>query len=659
MADRPNKPNRPIRPRQGAPAGRRKRRVVIDTGAARPRQDGRQRRDQQEQKPREKTPVAPLTGPVTVESGVTVKDLSQALGVPVPKLITILMGLGAPKTVTQSLADEEVQLIGTEVGREVNIKHAAEEELEPEIYEDDEADLSARPPVVTIMGHVDHGKTTLLDAIRKSAVVATEAGGITQHIGAYQVVHGDRKITFLDTPGHEAFTAMRARGAKVTDIAVLVVAADDGVMPQTKESIAHARAAEVPIVVAVNKTDLPDANPDRVRNELAAEELQPEEWGGTTQFALVSAKQSEGLDDLLEKVLLVADAELELTANAKAEASGPIIESRLDVGRGPVATMLINRGTLSVGDAIVAGDAWGKVRALHDFRGDKVKQATPGDPIEILGFDHPPPAGESGRVVENERQARHFAQLRGERLRREQFAIRPTVGVTLETLFSQLQEGAVQDLNLVLKGDVVGSVEAAISELAKIQHAEVRVNVIHQGVGGITENDIMLASASNAMVVGFNVRPNAEARMLAAREGVEIRTYRVIYQLTEDIEQALVGMLKPVRTEETIGEVEVRALFRVSRLGTIAGSYVTNGTVRRNASVRVVRDGTVIYETKIAQLKRFKDDVREVEEGFECGILLEGFNDLKEGDVLEIYETREIERTDLDTPPAQTPTPAA
>ena len=659
MADRPNKPNRPIRPRQGAPAGRRKRRVVIDTGAARPRQDGRQRRDQQEQKPREKTPVAPLTGPVTVESGVTVKDLSQALGVPVPKLITILMGLGAPKTVTQSLADEEVQLIGTEVGREVNIKHAAEEELEPEIYEDDEADLSARPPVVTIMGHVDHGKTTLLDAIRKSAVVATEAGGITQHIGAYQVVHGDRKITFLDTPGHEAFTAMRARGAKVTDIAVLVVAADDGVMPQTKESIAHARAAEVPIVVAVNKTDLPDANPDRVRNELAAEELQPEEWGGTTQFALVSAKQSEGLDDLLEKVLLVADAELELTANAKAEASGPIIESRLDVGRGPVATMLINRGTLSVGDAIVAGDAWGKVRALHDFRGDKVKQATPGDPIEILGFDHPPPAGEGARVVENERQARHFAQLRGERLRREQFAIRPTVGVTLETLFSQLQEGAVQDLNLVLKGDVVGSVEAAISELAKIQHAEVRVNVIHQGVGGITENDIMLASASNAMVVGFNVRPNAEARQLAGREGVEIRTYRVIYQLTEDIEQALVGMLKPVRTEETIGEVEVRALFRVSRLGTIAGSYVTNGTVRRNASVRVVRDGTVIYETKIAQLKRFKDDVREVEEGFECGILLEGFNDLKEGDVLEIYETREIERTDLDTPPAQTPTPAA
>jgi translation initiation factor IF-2 len=649
MADRPNRPNRPIRPRQGAPSGRRKRRVVIDTGAARPRQDGRQARERTDTRPKEKTPVAPPTGPVTVESGVTVKDLSQVLGVTVPKLITMLMGLGAPKTVTQSLSDEEVELIAAEVGREVRIKHAADEELEPEVYEDAESDLEARPPVITIMGHVDHGKTTLLDAIRQSAVVETEAGGITQHIGAYQVEHGGRKLTFLDTPGHEAFTAMRARGAKVTDIAVLVVAADDGVMPQTRESISHARAAEVPIVVAVNKIDLPDANPDRVRNELAADGLQPEEWGGTTQFAEVSAKQGEGLDDLLEKVLLVADAELELTANPQAEASGPMIESRLDVGRGPAATMLVHRGTLRVGDAIVAGDAWGKVRALYNFRGEKVNEALPGDPVEILGFDHPPPAGESARVVENERQARHFAQLRGERLRREQLAQRGG-GVSLETLFSQLQEGAVQDLNLVLKGDVVGSVEAAVSELEKIQHPEVRVNVIHQGVGGITENDIMLASASNAMVVGFNVRPNAEARALAEREGVEIRTYRVIYQLTDDIEQALVGMLKPVRTEETIGEVEVRQLFRVSRLGTIAGSYVTNGTVRRNASVRVVRDGTVIYETRIAQLKRFKDDVREVEEGFECGILLEGFNDVKEGDVLEVYETREVERTDLETP---------
>jgi translation initiation factor IF-2 len=654
MADRPKRPNRPIRPRQGAPSGGRKRRVVIDTGAARPRQDGRQARERQETRPKQPREVVQPTGPVTVESGVTVKDLSQALGKSMPELIKMLMGLGAPKTATQSLSDEEVELIATEVDREITIKHAADEELEPEVYEDDEADLEPRPPVVTIMGHVDHGKTTLLDAIRKTAVVETEAGGITQHIGAYQVQHDGRKLTFLDTPGHEAFTAMRARGAKVTDIAVLVVAADDGVMPQTKESISHANAAEVPIVVAVNKIDLPDSNADRVRNELAAEGLQPEEWGGTTQFSEVSAKQGQNLDDLLEKVLLVADAELELTANPKAEASGPIIESRLDVGRGPVATMLIHRGTLNVGDAIVAGDAWGKVRALYNFRGEKLKEARPGDPVEILGFDHPPPAGEHARVVENERSARHFAQLRGERLRREVLAQRGG-GVTLETLFDALQEGAVQDLNLVLKGDVVGSVEAAISELSKIQHPEVRVNVIHQGVGGITENDIMLASASSAMVVGFNVRPNAEARALAEREGVEIRTYRVIYQLTEDIEQALVGMLKPVRTEETIGEVEVRQLFRVSRLGTIAGSYVTNGQVRRGAQVRIVRDGTVIYETRIAQLKRFKDDVREVEEGFECGILLDGFNDVKEGDVLEVYETREVERTDLETPaPATT-----
>jgi translation initiation factor IF-2 len=649
MADRPNRPNRPIRPRQGAPAGRRKRRVVIDTGAARPRQDGRQARERQETRPKQPREVVQPTGPVTVESGVTVKDLSQALGKSMPELIKMLMTLGAPKTATQSLADEEVELIAAEIGREITIKHAADEELEEEVYEDNEADLEARPPVVTIMGHVDHGKTTLLDAIRQTAVVETEAGGITQHIGAYQAQHDGRKLTFLDTPGHEAFTAMRARGAKVTDIAVLVVAADDGVMPQTRESISHARAAEVPIVVAVNKIDLPDSNPDRVRNELAAEGLQPEEWGGTTQFSEVSAKQGQNLDDLLEKVLLVADAELELTANPKAEASGPIIESRLDVGRGPVATMLIHRGTLEVGDAIVAGDAWGKVRALYNFRGEKVKNAKPGEPVEILGFDHPPPAGEHARVVENERQARGYAQVRGERLRREQLAQR-RVGVSLESLFEQMQEGAVQDLNLVLKGDVVGSVEAALSELQKIQHPEVRVNVIHQGVGGITENDIMLASASNAMVVGFNVRPNAEARSLADREGVEIRTYRVIYQLTEDIEQALVGLLKPVRTEETIGEVEVRALFRVSRLGTIAGSYVTNGTVRRGANVRVVRDGTVVHETRIAQLKRFKDDVREVEEGFECGILLDGFNDVKEGDVLEVYETREVERTDLETP---------
>ena len=652
MSNGPNKPNRPIRPRQGAPGARGKRRVVIDSGAARPRQDGRQQRDRGEARPKTPREVVQPTGPATVQSGVTVRDLSQALGVQMPELIKILMALGQMRTATQSLSDDEVELIAAELKREITIKHVGEEDEEPEVYEDKPEDLTARPPVVTIMGHDDHGKTTLLDAIRETSVVETEAGGITQHIGAYQTEHNGRKITFLDTPGHEAFTAMRARGAKVTDIAVLVVAANDSVMPQTRESISHARAAEVPIVVAINKMDAPDANPDRVRADLAAEGLQPEEWGGATQMSEVSAKQKQNLDDLLERVLLVADAELELTANATTEASGPIIESRLDVGRGPVATMLVHRGTLRVGDAVVAGDAWGKVRALYNYRGEKLQEAKPGDPVEILGFDHPPPAGELCRVVENERQARQLANVRGERMRREQLATRAPVGVSIENLYEQMQAGTVKDLNLVLKGDVVGSVEAAVSELAKIQHPEVRVNVIHQGVGGITEGDIMLASASNAIVVGFNVRPNAEARTLAEREGVEIRTYRVIYQLTQDIEQALVGMLSAVTTEETIGEAEVRALFRASRVGTIAGCMVTNGLVRRGAQVRVVRDGTVIYETTIAQLKRFKEDAREVSEGFECGILLDGFNDVKEGDVLEVYETRQVERTSLDQPAA-------
>src|SRR5687768_6171722 len=647
MADGRKGPNRPIRPRGGT--GGRKRRVVIEGGGG--RSAGRQARDRSNAPPQPRqAPAPPPSGPITVESGVTVKDLSQALGVPMPELIKILMGLGQMRTATQSLSDEEVEIIGSELEREITIKHAAEEELEPASFDDADADLAPRPPVVTIMGHVDHGKTTLLDAIREAAVVETEAGGITQHIGAYQAEVDGRRITFLDTPGHEAFTAMRARGAKVTDIAVLVVAADDSVMPQTRESISHARAAGVPIVVAVNKMDVPDANPDRVKSDLAAEGLQPEEWGGTVQFSNVSAKQKTNLDDLLEKVLLVADAELELTANPNAEASGPIIESRLDVGRGPVATMLVHRGTLRVGDAIVAGDAHGKVRALYDYRGEKVKEARPGTPVEILGFNVPPPAGELARVVEDEREARTLAQRRGQRLRTEQLAQRSKGGVSLESLFSQLQEGAIQDLNLILKGDVGGSVEAAVSELAKFEHREVRVNVIHQGVGPITEGDIMLAATSNALVVGFNVRPNAEARALAEREGVDIRTYRVIYQLTEDIEQALVGMLSAVQTEEITGEAEVRALFKVSRLGTIAGCMVTSGVVRRNSKVRVVRDGTVIYDTTVSQLKRFKEDAREVAEGFECGILLNDFNDVKEGDILEAYETREVERTSLDEP---------
>src|SRR3954451_5721997 len=645
------KPNRPIRPRGGGPKGRR--RVVIDQGGGRPGQGQRSRPGDRpaDRGPRQPREVVAPTGPATVESGVTLRDFSQALGVAMPQIIKLLMNLGAMKTATQSLTDDEVQLIAAELGREVTIKHADDDDVEPETFEDAEETLEARPPVVTIMGHVDHGKTTLLDAIRKTRVVSTEAGGITQHIGAYQADHDGRRITLLDTPGHEAFTAMRARGAKVTDIAVLVVAADDGVMPQTRESISHARAADVPIVVAVNKIDLPDANPDRVLGELANEGLQPEEWGGTTQIARVSAKQKENLDDLLERILLVADAELVLKANAETEASGPIIESRLDVGRGSVATMLVHRGTLEVGDAIVAGDAWGRVRALYDSRGYKTDRAPPGDPVEILGFDNPPPAGELARVVENDRAARDLAQKRAERLRREQLASQRPSGVSLENLFEQMQAGEVRDLNLVVKGDVQGSVEAVVSELQKIQHPEVRVNVIHQGVGGITENDIMLAAASSGMVVGFNVRPNAETRSVAEREGVEVRTYDVIYKLTEDIEQALVGMLAAVKTEETIGEAEVRETFRASRIGTIAGCMVTNGLIRRNAQVRIIRDSTVIYTTVIDSLKRFQDDAREVQEGFECGLHLQNFDDVKVGDVLEVFETREVERTSLDEPP--------
>jgi translation initiation factor IF-2 len=643
-----NGPKRPIRPRQGGGGGGRRRRVVIDTGAARPRDDRRARDQRAAAPPKQPREVVQPTGPVSLESGITVRDFSQALGVGMQDIIKILMGLGALKTATQSLTDDEVELLATELKREVTIKHAGDEDIEPEIVEDDPEDLVPRPPVVTIMGHVDHGKTTLLDAIRNAKVVETEAGGITQHIGAYQVAVDGRKVTFLDTPGHEAFTAMRARGAKVTDIAVLVVAADDGVMPQTKESISHARAAEAPIVVAVNKIDLPDANPDRVLGDLAAEGLQPEEWGGDTQIARVSAREQTGLDELLEKVLLVADAELELQANPTAPASGPIIESRLDVGRGTVATMLVQRGTLRVGDAIVAGDAWGKVRALYNYKGEKLTEAKPGDPVEVLGFDKPPPAGEVSRVVENDRDARDAAQKRAERLRREQFATRPSSSVSLENLFEQLQAGEVKDLNLVVKGDVQGSIEAIGGELGKIQHPEVRVNVVHQGVGGITENDVMLASASGGMVIGFNVRPNAETRAVAEREGVEIRTYNVIYQLTEDIQQALVGMLTAVTTEETIGEAEVRETFRASRVGTIAGCMVTNGVVRRGADVRVLRDGTVVYTTTIDSLKRFQDDAREVQEGFECGLHLANYDDVKIGDVLEVFETREIERTSLD-----------
>jgi translation initiation factor IF-2 len=629
------------RPQRGVPQGKR-RRVVIDSQAARPPREKQQRQGRSERV--ERAPAPRPTGPVTVPSGVTVKDLAEKLGISAAEIIKMMFALGDPVTITQILSDEAVELIGAELGREITIQRA-EDEVEEVEFDDAPEDLSTRAPVVTIMGHVDHGKTTLLDAIRETSVVSTEAGGITQHIGAYQVKLGDRRVTFLDTPGHEAFTALRARGAKVTDVAVLVVAADDGVMPQTIEAMNHAKAAEVPIVVAVNKIDKEDANPTRVRQELVAHGLQPEEWGGQTVFVDVSAKQHQGLDNLLEMLLLQADV-LELKANSKAEASGPIIESRLDQGRGPVATMLVQRGTLHPGDAIVAGDAWGKVRAMLDENGDRVKEAGPATPVEILGFDRPPPAGEVARVVDSDRTARQLAQRRAARLRAESLA-RRSKSVSLEDLFERMQEGGLQELNMVIKGDVQGSVEAAVSELEKLKHDEVAVRVILTGVGAITESDVMLAAASHAIVVGFNVRPNTEARALAEREGVDVRTYRVIYQLTEDIEQALVGMLRPQSVEEVLGEAEVRQLFRVSRLGTIAGCMVTHGVIQRNAKIRVIRDGTVVWDGTIDTLRRVKDDVREVAAGFECGILLHGFNDVHEGDVLEAYTERLVERTEL------------
>ena len=502
------------------------------------------------------------------------------------------------------------------------------------------------------MGHVDHGKTSLLDAIRETSVVSGEAGGITQHIGAYQAVVGDdgRAVTFLDTPGHEAFTAMRARAGRVTDVVVLVVAADDGVMPQTVEAIDHAKAAEVPIVVAVNKIDRPDANPERVRTELTTLGLQPEEWGGSTIFVDVSAKEHTGLEQLLEMLLLQADI-LELKANPNADAQGVVIESRLDIGRGPIATVLVQRGTLKAGVALVAGDAWGKVRALEDDHGRKAKEAGPSVPVEVLGFDHPPPAGERFRVVESERVARQEAQQRAQRLREEQLARRQK-SVSLEQLFSQIKEGGARELNLVIKADVQGSVEAAIGEVEKIKHSEVSVRVIRTGVGGIAESDVMLAAASKAIVVGFNVRPNAEAKAAAEREGVDVRTYRVIYQLTEDIQKALVGMLTPDQVEEVLGEAEVRATFRASRLGVICGCMVTSGVIQRSGRVRLVREGAVVWEGNIASLRRVQEDVREVSQGLECGILLENYNDAKVGDTIECFVTRQVERTTLDEPAA-------
>jgi translation initiation factor IF-2 len=572
-----------------------------------------------------------------------VKDVAEGLGISTAQVIKMLMGMGEMATITQSLSDDAIELLAEEVGRRVRIVHAEEEDEREPDFADTPEQLVTRAPVVTVMGHVDHGKTSLLDAIRSTEVAAGEAGGITQHIGAYQVHHDAREITFLDTPGHEAFTAMRARGAKITDVAVIVVAADDGVMPQTVEAIDHAKAAGVPFMVAVNKIDKAGANPDRVKQELSRHEVVPAEWGGDHEFVEVSALERTGLDRLLETILLVVDAVAEPKANPDADASGTVIESRLDPGRGPVATFLVQRGTLRVGDVLLAGDSFGRVRAMNDYKGSPLVEAGPAVPVEVLGLDGVPDAGEKFRVVDTERTARQLAGERSQRVRAEELANRKPV--SLDDLFARIKEGGLKELNLIIKGDVQGSVGALEDALNRVEQTEVHLKVIHTGVGAITESDVMLASASEAIIIGFNIRPRPEATSLAEREGVDIRTYRVIYRVIEDVRDALVGLLEPDIVEDIIGQVEVRATFRASRLGTIAGCYVTDGLVRRGARVRLVRDGTVVHEGRVGSLRRFNEDVREVASGFECGVLLEDYNDVKEGDTLEVFELREVART--------------
>jgi translation initiation factor IF-2 len=638
----------------GTAGGRR--RVVIDSQASRrasgggppqsnqpPRRQrrGRRRRGVYDEVAESQPSRTALADPsaTQINSGSTVKDVAEYLNVPVPEVMKKLMALGEMKTLTQTLSDDSIQVLATELGKEVEIVHSEDETVDEPVFNDAAEDLVERAPVVTIMGHVDHGKTSLLDAIRETEVAAGEAGGITQHIGAYQVHHADKSVTFLDTPGHEAFTAMRARGAKVTDIAVIVVAADDGVKPQTQEAVDHAKDAGVPILVAINKVDKEGAQPDRVRTEMTALGLQPVEWGGDTEFVNVSAKTHEGLDNLLETILVMAEIE-ELRSNPNAPASGTVIESKLDPGRGPVVTILIIRGTLEVGDALVAGAQWGRVRAMHDFLGNRIPAASPGEPVEVLGFNGVPLAGETVRVVEHERRARALAGERETRLKTESLARQSGKRVSLEDIF----KSGLQELNLVLKSDVAGSLEAIEDEIAKLPQDEVSVNVVRRAVGAVTESDVMLAAASDAVILAFNVRPVGDARAVAEREGVEIRHYSVIYRAIDELRSAMQGMLAPEEVEEILGSAEVRQIFRASRVGTIAGSHVTEGKITRGSKVRLVRDGTVVYDGEIASLRRFNEDAREVAAGFECGIVLRDFADLKEGDVLETYATRQVER---------------
>ncbi|HEX9776241.1 MAG TPA: translation initiation factor IF-2 [Actinomycetota bacterium] len=576
-----------------------------------------------------------------VDRGITVSALAQQLGVTPAEIVKKLFLLGEAYTLAQSLTDEAAEIVANEYGYDLTIVAPGVEEEEEEAVEDDPALLVPRPPVITVMGHVDHGKTLLLDKIRQTDVVAQEHGGITQHIGAYQVRKNGRAVTFIDTPGHEAFTQMRARGAQVTDIAVLVVAADDGVKPQTVEALSHARAAKVPIVVAVNKVDKPDADPNRVRQQLTERELVPEEWGGDVPFVDVSAKTGDHLEDLLDVLLLVADIQ-ELKANDQAPARGAVIEAHLDRGRGPVATVLVQRGTLRLGDALVCGTAWARVRAMLDDMGEPLTEAGPGTPAQVLGFDSVPSAGDDFRVTSDERKARAIAQERQAKLRAAELVAHKRV--RLEDIFEQAQEGELTELNVVLKADVQGSLEAVQDALEKMKIEEVSVRVIHRAVGGINENDVTLAAASDAIVLGFNVRPDPKARAIAEEQGVDMRLYQIIYKLVEDVEAALKGMLKPVFKEFVLGRAVVRATFKVPKIGVIAGCYLEDGIARRGSKVRLVRDGVVVADTTISSLRRFKDDVREVQSGFECGIGLEGYQDLKEGDVLEMYEEREVPR---------------
>ena len=602
------------------------------------------KKKKKQQAPIHKPEPVKIEKAVITSETITVKELSEKIGKPAAEIIKKLFILGIMATINQEIDFDTCSLIASDYGIELehNVAKTFEEVLQESSDEVDEStELVERPPVVTIMSHVDHGKTSLLDAIRNSSVTEGEAGGITQHIGAYTVTCNGRTITFIDTPGHEAFTSMRARGAQVTDIVILVVAADDGIMPQTVEAINHAKAANVPIIVAINKMDRETANPERVKQQLTEHGLVSEEWGGDTICVPVSAKTQMGLDSLLEMVLLEADV-LELKANPNRLAKGTIIEAELDKGRGPIATVLVQNGTLKIGDTIVAGTAYGRVRAMVDDKGKRVAKAGPSQPVEVLGFSEVPAAGDILNVAEIDKLSRQVAEERRDKQKAEQ--LKNLSKVSLDDLFSQIAEGQIKDLNIIVKADVQGSVEAVKQALEKLSNDEVRVRCIHGGVGAITGSDIMFASASNAIIIGFNVRPDAAARAAAEKEKVDMRLYRIIYNAIEDIEKAMKGMFKPVYEENTLGRISVRDTFKVSGVGTIAGAYVQDGKVTRNAQIRVVRDGIVIHEGKIASLKRFKDDAKEVAAGYECGIGIENFNDIREGDTIEAFEMVEVKR---------------